>query len=121
MRKIKTYDIVNFDNSFLHVIANSTVMLSELISDLNRQIITKTNFQGTIVLDMLIVNGNSKKRFFQSFADNDCIKLKDVEVMYNVPSEILNISTDYIKNHLHILNQGILTKIEIEKIKQAIN
>lgn len=114
-----TYDTIKFNNNFIYIIANANVLLSELISEVNSSLI-KQQFQGTIVFDMLIVNGNNKRRFFQSFANNDDIKFKNVELMEFVPAEIVTISNNYLKNHIDILSQGALSKFEIEKIKDLL-
>jgi len=113
------YDVIRFNNNFIYVIANTNVLLSELISEVNSDII-REQFQGTIVFDMIIVNGNNKRRFFQSFADNDSIKFKNVEIMNFVPSEIIDISNNYLRKHLDILNQGGLSQYEIKKIKDSL-
>jgi len=119
LRKEKKYDYKKIRNGILYVIAKDTIRLDGLLEQVKYdQILNK--FEGTIVFDMLIINGNNKRRYFQSLADRNGVILKSLSTLDFVPDEIVNVSNNYIKRHTNILEHGVLSRHEINKIKESL-
>ncbi len=119
IRRKRKYDYEKIRSGFLYVIAKDTIRLDGLLEQVNNDLIIK-KFEGTIVFDMLIVNGNNKRRYFQSFADNNGVIVKSLSTLDFVPAEIIDISNNYIKDHIGVLEHGVLSRYEINKIKESL-
>lgn len=119
IRRKRKYDYEKIHSGFLYVIAKDTIRLDGLLEQVNNDLIIK-KFEGTIVFDMLIVNGNNKRRYFQSFADNNGVIVKSLSTLDFVPAEIIDISNNYIKDHIGVLEHGVLSQYEIKKIKESL-
>lgn len=77
------------------------------------------NFNGLIIIDMLLSNGNNKNRFFEiSFGESgyDTTTLKSIDAS----PHILSFTTKFFQDNIELLENGILSKNEILKIKSEL-
>ncbi|WP_179413427.1 type II toxin-antitoxin system RnlB family antitoxin [Mucilaginibacter sp. E4BP6] len=115
----KPYSIKKINRFFYFVIGNDSTRFDCLLPFVNEELKAK-KFQGQIVFDLLLSNGNTNRRYFQSIFNGEKVDIANLSRLEHVPDEFIQISNKYLREHQQILNYGILSNAEINRIKNTL-
>lgn len=114
----KPYQIISIDDHNILVIGVDYSRFENFAKEVKSDLQTQ-NFSGLIIIDMLLSNGNNKNRFFEiNFNESgyDTTTLKCIDAT----PHILSFTSKFFHDNLELLNNGILSKNEILKIKSEL-
>lgn len=91
----------------------------EHIEDVEREL-TESNIKGLVVFDLLVSHGNKNNRFFSGFFNGD--KFSDRMFKSELSSYLIfsELSAPHLKNHVHDINDVLLSKAMKFAIKKGI-
>ena len=93
--------------------------MEELLPSVNEEL-KKKKFQGELVFDLLLSNGNNSSRFFQITFNGNTAELSSLKKLKNPDDSILEKVNAYLKKHMDILSNGVLSSAEISHLKEVL-
>lgn len=109
----KDYKAIIFSNTY----ESQLFYLEDITKELKNQKINNCK----ILFDKILIVGNTSERYTEAIFDGE--KFIDSSFKYvkiDKKSNIRKISTDYMRSNISILNNSILTSLQIKMIKKGI-
>jgi hypothetical protein len=100
------YDYLIFATNFESPLNNLLEIEKEL---------SKKNFEGKVLFDLLISNGDETNRYIETYFDGENFDHNKFKIAF-VDKKIQDISTSFFKKHTKFLKNGVLSSIDIYKI-----
>ena len=105
-------------NKFV-IIGNSAERMETFFDEISTELSLRT-FNGIIIFDCLLSNGNSSRRYFTAlFSDNQIVR-KSIKIISDVEQPIKAFTQEYFLKNRSILNKGILTQHEIKRLLSVV-
>ncbi|GGD40948.1 hypothetical protein GCM10012288_13770 [Malaciobacter pacificus] len=103
---MKYYKInkINNDTIFIHSLSHHSP--TEQLETIEREL-NKISFQGTLIFDLLLTNGNTKQRFFETNFEGKFTTDKFINV-YSKSSELRNIAFSFYKQNLSFVENSLI-------------
>lgn len=112
MKLEKPYSIYKTGNCYL-IIANNYQRIEEYNTLINKEL-SKKDFKGEIVFDLLLSNGNNSQRFFKAVFDGLKILNTSYKVL-NPDHRILRKTNEYFKKNRSLFENSVLSNREIQR------
>ncbi|TGG86991.1 type II toxin-antitoxin system RnlB family antitoxin [Geotoga petraea] len=103
------YDYLIFATNFESPLNNLLEIEKEL---------SKKNFEGKVLFDLLISNGDEHNRYIESYFDGNNFDHEKFKIV-SVDNKIQNISTNFFKKHTKLFENSVLSSIDIFKISRV--
>lgn len=111
------FEIVRINQFSIIVIGKSYCSMGNYIEELETELL-HNNFKGSIIFDLLLANGlNSANRFMFSKCEGNFIVEPHTFPREQVKKKYEKYLRNFYKKNISIIDNGVLRKSEIEKIK----
>jgi hypothetical protein len=119
MENDSLYEIEKVNEQLYVVFNNTSRGLDTLLSIVTKRL-EKSNFHGKIIFDLLLSNSVGSSRYIETDFNGKDIILSSLTKVKILNSEISNRSKRYFRKHPDLLSKSVLTKSQVEKLKQEI-
>lgn len=109
---------INNKNNYI-ILSTSYISPLDEIEELQNDL-KKLNYNGELIIDLLICNGLSSNRFFKAYFDGKAIDLCSIKILSDVDDNIKGTSREFYKNHANILDNSTLPKPHCYIIKNGL-
>lgn len=119
MATTSIYSMQKLDSNRYLVFGTNYVRLEELFANVNQDL-KKKKFRGELILDLLLSNGNNSSRFFKINFNGDHVDLESLKKIQVPDHTTIQKVNSYLKKHIEVLSNGILSTAEIERLKASL-
>ncbi|MBA3026708.1 MAG: hypothetical protein FP820_09945 [Sulfurimonas sp.] len=117
--KSKFYRINKLNDSTMLILSTSYHSPTEQLNSIEKELIKK-KFEGKVLFDMLLSNGNSEQRFFETSFMNNVINLNNIINISNQVDEIKEASRRFYLKHFDLVeNSHVLSNAAKFLLKQG--
>lgn len=114
------FEIIKINQFSIIVVGKSYCGIGNYITELETEL-SNSNFKGNIVFDLLLSNGlNSTNRFMISKCEGNLIVEPHTISRDQVKIKYEKYLRNFYKKNISIINNGVLRKSEIEKIRTTL-
>lgn len=120
---MKEYNILKINNQDYKVIifSNSYETPLSYLEDISSELKNQSVPNCKVIFDMLLCRGNTTERYTEAiFNGKEFIKSSFKYVKIDKKNEIRKIAIDFINSNISILNNSILTSLQIKMISKGI-
>lgn len=122
---MNSYRIQEINDFKYRAIIFSTDYISpiEELSEIENEL-RENKYMGTIIFDLLLINGNSENRFIEAFFDGMSFDRKSFKIADKLPCMINDLSSEFYYNNLYLVENSRLSnpiKFLIKKKKLPFN
>jgi len=89
----------------------------EYLQDIEKDL-AKKNFKGLVLFDLLLSNGDEYNRYVEAYFNGKSFELSSFKGP-TLNQEIERISINFFKKHPEFIDKGVLSSIDIFKIKNS--
>lgn len=116
--KSKFYQISRVDETTMLVLSTSFHSPVEQIEHIEKDL-SKKNFNGKVVFDMLLTNGDIKNRFFESIFENRKINRITIKQSLEQVEQVVAASRVFYTKHIKLVEESLIlsnaTKFLVKK------
>ena len=117
------YSIIKISNEDYKVVIFSNTYESQLfyLEDITKELKNQKINNCKILFDNILIVGNTSERYTEAIFDGEeFINSSFKYIKIDKKSDIRKISTDYMRSNISILNNSILTSLQIKMIKKGV-
>jgi len=114
--KIQKLNNINIKYGYIIFAINDDSPL-EYLQDIEKDLVKK-NFKGIVLFDLLLSNGDEYNRYVEAYFDGNFFELSSFKGP-TLNQEIKCISINFFKKHPEYIDKGVLSSIDIFKIKES--
>ena len=117
------YSIIKINNKDYKAIIFSNTYESQLfyLEDITKELKNQKINNCKILFDNILTVGNTSERYTEAIFDGEeFINSSFKYVKIDKKSDIRKVSTDYMRSNISILNNSILTSLQIKMIKKGV-
>lgn len=119
MKLLKPYSLTRVDKNIYLAFSKDYSRFDSILPILSNELKDKKVI-GSVIIDMLLANGNNSSRFYEIQFTGESFDLKTIKEVTALQEPVLKKINQYIKKNPSILNEGVLTNNEIDKILAGI-
>lgn len=108
--------IISSKRRMAMVLLKRELYLSDIVSDVVREL-SRANFNGEVVFDMLLTKGVSEHYYNMSF-ENRVLDLQSNRVVYTPMNAVVAMSKRYYRYHPELLGRTSLTVRQVHNIRE---
>ncbi len=118
MKKLYRLKKVNLSSFVGYIVFSiSEIKPYEELNQLEHELSNK-KFEGNVIFDLLLSNGNNSNRFMEALFDGKKLKRSSFNII-NVDKKIKRKSVNFYKLHLHLIENSILSSSQKFLIKKG--
>ena len=114
--KIQKVNNINIKYEYIIFAINDDSPL-EYLQDIEKDL-AKKNFKGLVLFDLLLSNGDEYNRYVEAYFNGKFFELSSFKGP-TLNQEIERISINFFKKHPEFIDKGVLSSIDIFKIKES--
>lgn len=103
--KSKYYRIDKIDDSTVFVFSTSYHSPTEQFEAIEKDL-AKKGFQGKVLFDLLLTNGNSSQRFFETYFENSMLNKASFKNIFEQAEKLKTISNKFYTKHFDLIEQS---------------
>jgi hypothetical protein len=111
---MKSFDLRRVECGYL-VLSTDYARLEEYVSQLTIEL-NRLHFEGKLVFDFLLSNGDNSSRFFEAYFNTNGLVKDSIVRLKSVNSEITETSHAYYVQHSTIIKHGVLTSRQVARL-----
>ncbi|MDD2781230.1 type II toxin-antitoxin system RnlB family antitoxin [Sulfuricurvum sp.] len=117
--KSKYYRINKVDDSTVLILSTSYHSPTEQLDAIEKDL-SKKGFHGKVLFDLLLTNGNSTQRFFETYFENNTINKSSFKNILEQAEKVRTISNKFYVKHFDLIEHSeVLSKATKFLVKQG--
>jgi hypothetical protein len=116
----KPYYIQKLDDRRILVFGKDYSRIEEHFSLIAKDLRSK-KFEGEIIFDLLLSNGNNRSRFCKAFFDGKALVLQTFKKTPSLENAVILKVNSIIRKHKEILSQGVLNQSDLDVLMNSIS